>query len=788
MNNRNYLYHFEYISRDTDIESSPDELRILYIVDGECRVVSDGEVSLMRRADILCINPMTEGKLEAKDRLLAAVLMIPYYELCQTMGRMARFYLDSTKSGGALIVETQNIIRGLLMAEVGEPEKNRLQAMGLYYLVLQKLVADFAIEQDTRGAKDEREAKAIELLQNVWLNYRNDISLTSLASEMYLSRSTVSRLFKRYTGQDFPEYLRNLRLRAVRAELLRTDKSITDIALDCGFSSSSVMNRSFREVYQITPGQYREEQAVSAATDEAELREVKDILLQEGNLRISEGERLEIIPIPVHEAVPQNFWKNRVLNVGTMSSLFNARMQEQVLFLQERLEIEYIRLWNPFALSMMVYDEKSREYNFSFMDEIFDFCVDHHFKVYIDLAPRRERNMANERTEIAGSSTRGQFASLRDWLDALHAMILHLRSRYREEVVRYWIFELTFFLNDMPYHGGDYNEAKLWDESYEVIKSIIPEARIAGPGLLTSSDPGKDEEIIRELKRNSRHMPDIFTSMHFPYLIAGELYGSGFVRNPDRFFFKNETTRIRELLSAIDFQGEYWVTDFGISISNRNYIQDSCYRGAEILDSILTSLDQVDSVAVFYASDLLSTFSDSASVLSGSGGVLSRSGIRKPAYYAFRFLRQLGDHKIVLTQNCIATCTRPDDISILCWNKRSLGPKYYMTDENAVKLSELDQYFESSDPYWMELQISDLEPGLRYRIRQRILNTNNGSPLHSWMNLGATDSLSRDDLEYLSQTCVPAVQMQEKEAESGMLRISFRMEANEMRMIHITRA
>ena len=789
MNRQNYLYHFEYISRDTAFAPSPDEVRIVYVVDGECRLVADGEVSLMRRMDMVLINPLSEASLEEQSPFMAAILHVPYYELCQILGRMPRFYLDSTKSGGGLSVETQHILRGLLMAQVGEPEKNRLQATGLYYLMLQKLVSDFAIEQELGGVKDEREAKAIELLQKVWLNYREDISLTSLAKEMYLSRSAVSRLFKRYTGQDFPEYLRALRLRAVCSELIRTDKSITDIALDCGFSSSPVMNRTFKEVYGVTPGQYREEQQASGIPDEADLREVRDILQQEQTLNIPEDEQLNTVAVSVKKSEPRIIWKNRMLNVGTMSALFNARMQEQVLFLQARLEIEYLRLWNPFALSMMAYDEKSKEYNFSFMDEILDFCVDHHFKVFLDLAPRRERNMANERTEIAGSSNRSLFRSLQEWLDALSAMIMHFRARYREETVRQWVFEMSFFLNDFPYYDApDYSMPTLWDKSYELIKSIIPGARLAGPGMIPDSGPGVDDQVIRRLAKDSKHMPDIFTSMSFPYLISGELYHAQFVRNPQRFYFAAETARIREALNKIGFTGEYWVTDFGISISNRNYIQDSCYRGTEILNSFLSSIDNVDTVGVFYASDLLSTFSDSAGVLSGSAGVLSRNGIRKPAYYAFRFLRQLGDQKLLFTNNCVATCSRPDDISILCWNLRPLGPKYYMTDEDKVELFELEQYFEDNDPYWMEVHVTDLEPGVRYRIRQRVLNTHSGSALQRWIDLGATDSLSRDDLEYLSQTSVPNVLLQEKEADKGTLRISFRMEANEMRAIHITRA
>ena len=173
-------------------------------------------------------------------------------------------------------------------------------------------------------------------------------------------------------------------------------------------------------------------------------------------------------------------------------------------------------------------------------------------------------------------------------VDALSAMIMHFRARYREETVRQWVFEMSFFLNDFPYYDApDYSIPAIWDKSYELIKSIIPGARLAGPGMIPDSGPGVDDQVIRRLAKDSKHMPDIFTSMSFPYLISGELYHAQFVRNPQRFYFAAETARIREALNKIGFTGEYWVTDFGISISNRNYIQDSCYRGTEILNSFL---------------------------------------------------------------------------------------------------------------------------------------------------------------------------------------------------------
>ena len=94
---------------------------------------------------------------------------------------------------------------------------------------------------------------------------------------------------------------------------------------------------------------------------------------------------------------------------------------------------------------------------------------------------------------------------------------------------------------------------------------------------------------------------------------------------------------------------------------------------------------------------------------------------------------------------------------------------------------------ENMDSYLMELKVQGLKKGEKYRIRQRIMNEETGSVLHKWRKLGAPAILSRDDQEYLYQTCIPEVISEERTAEDGTIRITFRMEASEMRMIQITK-
>ncbi|MBC8125720.1 MAG: helix-turn-helix transcriptional regulator [Gloeobacteraceae cyanobacterium ES-bin-144] len=91
-------------------------------------------------------------------------------------------------------------------------------------------------------------------------NFRYEIRLEDVLALTHLSRPTFSRQFKKYSGRTFSELLNGLRLEAACRELLKTDRSILDIALGCGFTQVSFFNRLFRRQMNCSPSQYRAQQ------------------------------------------------------------------------------------------------------------------------------------------------------------------------------------------------------------------------------------------------------------------------------------------------------------------------------------------------------------------------------------------------------------------------------------------------------------------------------------------------------------------------------------------------
>ena len=83
------------------------------------------------------------------------------------------------------------------------------------------------------------------------------LTLKSVAREVGLSAYHVCRLFRRVTGITLHQYRLRLRLREALTEVVESERSLTDIALDAGFSSHSHFTDKFHHEFTATPSSLR---------------------------------------------------------------------------------------------------------------------------------------------------------------------------------------------------------------------------------------------------------------------------------------------------------------------------------------------------------------------------------------------------------------------------------------------------------------------------------------------------------------------------------------------------
>src|ERR687888_334397 len=88
-------------------------------------------------------------------------------------------------------------------------------------------------------------------------DYAHLIDIKALASAACLSRAHFIRSFRAAFGETPHRYLQRRRVERSMFLLRETDRSVTDVCFDVGFTSLGTFSRTFREIVGETPSTYR---------------------------------------------------------------------------------------------------------------------------------------------------------------------------------------------------------------------------------------------------------------------------------------------------------------------------------------------------------------------------------------------------------------------------------------------------------------------------------------------------------------------------------------------------
>lgn len=265
-----------FISSDLEhlIEVHPHwhpEIEILYFIEGMARQQINDKTFIAKAGDIVIINKdqIHSTYSYAGNGCSILVIMFDSRKLCQ---------LDVENPGQ----DTVNILGSTTLV------KNPIDAASDSGKQLQKCILNIHEELSNKNPafqymvrsnlyeltgmllrnalfdRCDNAAKSIPLIKNtlkktfelIDLSCHEDISLKQAASHSNLSIPHFCRLFKKATGMTFNDYL--VFHRVNRAEkMLDSDKTLTEISLECGFGSISSFIRSFKKFKHCPPSHYR---------------------------------------------------------------------------------------------------------------------------------------------------------------------------------------------------------------------------------------------------------------------------------------------------------------------------------------------------------------------------------------------------------------------------------------------------------------------------------------------------------------------------------------------------
>ncbi len=348
---------------------------------------------------------------------------------------------------------------------------------------------------DSNGMNDTLRQSISSLLDQIITNYKSDIRLADLAEQLYLSPAYLSKYIKTRLHMNFVDYVNSIRLYHAVAEIRNSEKKITNIAIDNGFSNLTAFSHAFKKFYDMTPSEFRarekeKKQAGQAGALDAKIAKKAEDYLKNRSASAPEQalSRQYLIADAHNQKIYSKYWK-RMININRMSDLFQSDIQSHILLLKHELDFEYIRFWDIYSEELELNIVGNGDYYFEKMDRVMDFLIHHGIHPYIEIGFKPEMLVERLDQYLVAEHKEILFKTYAEAKYFFHSMISHYANRYGIAEIELWYFELWKDPRLLKKHDyQDYFTA--FEACYDAIKEISPNIRIGGGSIhMTFDEP-----------------------------------------------------------------------------------------------------------------------------------------------------------------------------------------------------------------------------------------------------------------------------------------------------------
>lgn len=780
------------------------DVELIYVLDGQLVLRIYEKEFLMKTEDIIVVNANEPHSFQASGDILFARIYISYDLLRQVYSDVnCRFVCNSVMRNAQNYIELRRVLKNLLMnylyIEQNENQEKLVnyEYLSIYFHLVELLTVHFLMnmpgEAMTKSQKNAR--RMLEIHDYIEGNYAQPISFTDLAKHLYLSEGYLSRYFKQNFNMKFTDYLRKVRLAHAMDALMYSAQPVTKIAYDHGFSSVSFFNKVFKEVYGETPTSVREksrteaEKKVEAKRNRKLSKQLENFLNKDrskaaGNVRV---EKTSHCFSGIGGSKMDPSW-NKVINIGSASDILKSEVQEHIIMLSHALNYKYIRFWSIFSKEMLIdIHSEQDDYNFAKLDQVLDFLVERGLKPFIDLEEKIRRINATTDEVILYEENAVEFNNIEQWRQLMESMMRHLVKRYGVEEMCQWKIEVWFGGYSIACEDAVDGYFHILRSVYGIVKKYVPDLEIGGCGVFPESikDPKlRKMNFWKEWKKQAPR-PDFISLMNYAYdpdISGRDHFGK---RSTDAQYLLHTVRNVRRELTEAGFEDiQIYITEWNLTVSDRNYLNDSCFQGAYIVKNIIDVWREVDMLGYYTGSDRRSEYYDSASLLHGGSGLLSKDGIFKPAAFAMDFLNHMYSYYVESSGHFLMTTDQRSNYAMVCHNLRPLSYYYYLTSEDRIGKDKVWCCFEDQDRLDLEFCMEDMEQG-EYQIKIHRVNTKSGSILDAWGALDYYKELSREDVKYFRRICEPRLEIKKYTVDKNRVEFKLSLEANEIAFVEI---
>ncbi len=439
---------------------------------------------------------------------------------------------------------------------------------------------------------------------------------------------------------------------------------------------------------------------------------------------------------------------------------WSEMLKEQTLDAVANLGLKRVRAHGMFHDDIGMYSEDGSGnpvFNFERSDIIFDFLVENGISPIVELASMPKALAADaSKTVFDWKMVVSPPKDYAKWQQLVQAFVQHSVDKYGEAVVSDWYFEVW---NEPEccqgkFWGGRGTPAsaqeyfQLYDAAAAGVRAVLPNGRMGGPvtsqpgelvpGTASQWTEGAGVLFLDHVTNNSQ--PLGFFAYHAWNFVSGSV--DGYFQGLDLLdnYKKDDVNIYKDVPIAITEFGPTW--EFGLVDEPAEMSQGAAFAAQTYSDVSRKCAQESRRFPITHAWWTLSDVFDEGfedpgdyardgDPFTSNMGLLSREGIKKPAYNTYKFLAQMGNKQMPLTVEGaagVAGMAARDDsggVQILIYNGQNpgLGP----VD---------DTYYSVTDEHTVGVTLSGLNPEVAYNVSVSRVDDTEGNAYGAWEGMG----------------------------------------------------
>ncbi|PQO91898.1 beta-xylosidase [Massilia phosphatilytica] len=368
------------------------------------------------------------------------------------------------------------------------------------------------------------------------------------------------------------------------------------------------------------------------------------------------------------------------------------------------------------------------------------------------------------------------------WAGLVDAFVRHVQQRYGKEEVRTWFFEVW----NEPNLDGFWEKADqkayfdLYDLSSKTIKAIDPTLRVGGPA---TAGAAWVPEFLAHTQKSGAAVD--FIATHTYGVDGGFLDENGqgdqkLSPSPDGIV--GDVRKVRKEIEASYLPKlPLYFTEWSTSYNPRDLVHDSYMSAAYILSKLKATEGIAQGMSYWTYTDLFEEPGPPTAPFEGGFGLMNPQGIRKPAWFAYKYMHELGDQQVQTTDKQSWVTKDANGVQVLAWDFQTpdMGKKTNRPFFGAVQPTK------NGTP--LKLALKGMKPGT-YKVQVYRTGFKANDAYTSYIEMGKPKTLTADQLAKLQAQTVDKPETRTvKVAANGTANLQVPMRVNDVVLVKIAK-